>query len=92
MSELNLNELDEKLTDMLVHAFYGYECHIKGEDMPSMDKMRDLAYKKYLGTAMDYANYDPKSVIECNVMRAMIKGLTGNIIQYVIQLEKESDK
>ena len=90
MSELNLNELDEKLTDMLIHAFYGYECHIRGREMPPMDKMRDLAYEKYLGAAIDI--YDPKSVIEFNVMRSMIQALTGNIIQYVTELEKGSDK
>ena len=85
MSELNLNELDEKLTDMLVHAFYGYECHIKGEDMPPMDKMRDLAYKKYSGA--DWG--DNPSTIEINVMRPMIKGLVGNIMQYIIELDKQ---
>ena len=89
MSELNLNELDEKLTDMLVHAFYGYECHIRGKEMPPMDKMRDLAYGRYLGATTDYHLYDSDALIGHNVMRAIIKDLTGNIIQYVIELENK---
>ena len=87
MKELNMQELSTNLTDTLIHAFYGYECHIKGEAMPPMDKMRDLAYRKYRGT--DYDNYDPKAVIECNVMKSIIDGVVGTVMATISDINKQ---